>query len=108
MNTYTWNIEQLDCAPSADGQTNVVNNIHWRIKGTDGTNTADVYGCQALTFDAQNAFINYADLTKEVVLAWAQETMGANAVTRLQESIDKQLSDLATPKIVSPPLPWLA
>lgn len=108
MNTYTWKIEQLDCTPSADGQTNVVNNIHWRINGTDGANTADVYGCQALPFDAKNAFIDYSALTQNVVLAWAQETMGADAVTRLQESIDKQLSDLATPKIVSPVLPWLA
>ena len=108
MNTYTWKIEQLDCIPSVDGQANVVANIHWRVNGTDGTNTADVYGFQALTFDAKNAFVSYANLTKDMVIGWAQEAMGIDAVTRLQESIDKQLSDLATPKIVSPPLPWLA
>jgi len=36
-NTYTWVIDALDCAPSAEGQTNVVNTIHWRVNGTDGT-----------------------------------------------------------------------
>lgn len=108
MNTYTWKIEQLDCIPFAEGQLNVVSNIHWRINGTDGTNTAEIYGFQALPFDAKNPFIDYSELTQGVVLTWAQETMGASAVTRLQESLDKQLSDLATPKIVSPALPWLA
>jgi hypothetical protein len=106
MNTYTWAITQLACIPSAKGQTNVVSMAHWRINGTDGTNTAEVYGTQPLTFDAKSAFVNYTDLTKDTVVAWVQEAMGADAVTKLQEALDKHLENLANPPVITPPLPW--
>jgi len=102
MIQYTWKIEALDCVP--DG--NVVSNIHWRVSATDGTNTAEVYGTQPLTFDGAKAFINYADLTKNTVVGWVQEAMGIDAVTRLQEALDKQLETLANPPVITPPLPW--
>jgi hypothetical protein len=106
MIEYTWKIEQLDCIPSVDGQSNVVSNIHWRVNATDGTNTTSVYGCQSLSFDAKSAFISYADLTKDTVVGWVQEAMGIDAVTRLQETLDKQLETLANPPVITPPLPW--
>ena len=106
MNTYTWKIAQLDCAPSVDGQTNVVSMVHWRVSATDGANTAEVYGTQPLSFDAKNAFIDYFELTKDEVIGWVQEAIGTTAVTALQESLDRQLEALASPPIVSPKLPW--
>jgi hypothetical protein len=106
MTEYTWKIQQLDCIPSADEQTNIVSNVHWRVKGDDGTNTAEIYGTQALTFDAKNTFIAYSEITKDTVIAWVQEAMGVDAVTKLQETLDKQLETLANPPIVSPNLPW--
>ena len=106
MPEYKWKIERLECIPSVDGQTNVVSNAHWRVSATDGTHEATMYGTQALTFDAKNAFVNYADLTKNTVVGWVQEAMGIDAVTRLQEALDKQLETLANPPVVTPPLPW--
>lgn len=106
MTEYTWKIEQLECIPSADGQTNVVSTIHWRVSATDGANTTEVYGTQGLVYDAKNAFIAYSDLTKDQVVGWVQEAMGIDAVTKLQETLDKQLETLANPPIITPPLPW--
>jgi len=106
MITYTWKIVQLDCIPSVDGQTNVVSNVHWRVSATDGTNTTEIYNSQPLIFDSKNAFVNYADLTKNQVIGWVQEAMGIDVVTRLQESLDNKLKALANPPIVKPPLPW--
>jgi hypothetical protein len=106
MNTYTWVIDALGCVPSVDGQTNVVSTIHWRVNATDGVNNATVYGAQSLIFDAKNAFIDYSDLTKNQVIGWAQGAMGIDAVTALQETLDKQLEALANPPIITPPLPW--
>lgn len=106
MTEYTWVITQLDCIPDVDGQTNVVSNIHWRVSATDGTHTAEAYGCQSLTLDPKNAFISYADLTKDQILTWAQESIGIIAITELQEGLDKQLESLANPPVVSLPLPW--
>jgi hypothetical protein len=107
-NTYVWVIKQLDCIPSADGQSNVVSNVHWRVNAIDGAHEATVYGTQALTFDAKNAFIAYDSLTKDTVVGWVQAAMGIDAVTKLQESLDKQLETLANPPVVTPPLPWPA
>ena len=105
---YTWVIAQLDCIPFIDGQSNVVSNVHWRVNANDSTHEATVYGTQALTFDAKNAFIAYDSLTKDTVVGWVQEAMGIDTVTRLQEALDKQLESLANPPVITPPLPWLA
>ena len=101
-NTYTWLIPRLDCVPN----DNVVSCVHWRVNATDGTNEATVYGTQELTYDAKNAFIKYSALTKDTVIGWVQEAMGIDAVTKLQEALDKQLETLANPPIVTLPLPW--
>jgi hypothetical protein len=106
MVNYIWKIVQLDCIPSADGQTNVVSTVHWRISATDNINTAEVYGAQPLVFDAKNPFIAYEALTKNQVISWVQEAMGIDAVTRLQEALDKQLDMIVNPPVVTPPLPW--
>jgi uncharacterized lipoprotein YmbA len=102
MNTYTWKIEQLDCIP--DG--NVVSNIHWRVSATDGANMTEAYGTQAIKHDAKDPFTAYEALTKDTVIGWVQEAMGIDAVTRLQEALDKQLETLANPPVITPPLPW--
>ena len=102
MNTYTWQVESLDCVPN----NKVVSCIHWRVSADDGIHKAEVYGAQPLVFDAKSAFVNYADLTKDTVISWVQAAMGIDAVTRLQETLDKQLEALANPPVITPPLPW--
>jgi hypothetical protein len=106
MTTYTWLIEALDCVPSTEGKANVVNNIHWRVNATDGTNNATIYGAQGVAFDPKAPFIAYNKLTKDMAIQWVQEAMGIDAVTRLQEALDKQLEGLNTPTVVTLPLPW--
>lgn len=107
MTTYTWKISQLECIPSSDGKNNIVSTVHWRFNADDGENIAEVYGSQTLNFDVNNSFINYSDLTKNTVVNWVQKEMGIDVVNKLQESLDKQLENLANPPIVTPVLPWL-
>jgi hypothetical protein len=102
MIEYTWQVESLDCVP--DGK--VVSCVHWRVKGTDGTNTAEMYGTQNIEYTPKNLFISYESLTKDTIVRWVQEAMGIDDVTRLQEALDKRLEALANPPIVSLPLPW--
>jgi hypothetical protein len=117
MNTYTWQIESLDCTPD----NKVVFCIHWRVKATsdkgvfipllDGSTKlvpfeTEIYGAQNIENNEKNVFINYADLTKDTVVGWVQETMGIDAVTKLQEALDKQLDGLNAPTVVTLPLPW--
>ena len=103
---YQWNIQALDCVPQEDGKTDVVVTAHWTVSATDGTYTSSAYGTQSFTYDASKAFIPYADLTLSEVVGWVQDAMGVDAVTALQENLDKQIENQINPPIVTPPLPW--
>jgi len=109
-NLYIWVIEKLDCLPSADGQTDVVSNIHWRVTASDGLtpipNVATVYGVQPLTYTAGSPFTAYANLTESTVLGWLQTAMGSEQVASIQTNLDNQITNLVNPPIVTPPLPW--
>jgi hypothetical protein len=105
-NTYTWNIQFLDCVPSQDGQSNVVSNVHWIVNGTDGTHSSSVYGTQPLAYVEGSPFTAYSDLTQNTVIGWVQSAMGSTQVASIQQNLDNQISNLANPPIVTPPLPW--
>ena len=103
---YQWNIQALDCVPQEDGKTDVVVTAHWTVSATDGTYTSSAYGTQSFTYDDSKAFIPYADLTLSEVVGWVQAAMGVDAVTDLQENLDKQIQNQINPPIVTSPLPW--
>jgi hypothetical protein len=105
-NTYTWKIDSLDCFPSLENQKNVVSNIHWRVNGNDGTNFATVYGTQSIAYTDKSQFIDYESLTEDSVISWLKNAMGNEQVSTIQSSLDSQISVLANPPIVTPPLPW--
>ena len=100
-NTYTWSIDAVDAYPSAQGQTNLVYNAHWRVNATDGTHNASVYGTQAIPYDASNTYIPSASLTKAEVIGWVQAAMGATAVTALEAALDAQIALQINPTSVT-------
>ena len=104
--TYLWEIESLDCIPSIKNKLKVVSCVHWRINATDGTNNTTIYGAQSINYDENATFLSYDSLNKDMVVSWTQESMGIDAVTKLQETLDKQLERLANPPVISIPLPW--
>lgn len=107
MNQYTWNISQLDCKAQEDGKTNIVVTAHWTASATDGIYTSTAYGAQSFIYDATKAFTPFASLTLDQVVSWVQEGMGVDAVTALQENLDKRIADQKVPPTVSPTLPWI-
>ena len=107
MNTYTWKIEQLEYAVSAEGQTNVVTNIHWRLLSTDDTYNGQIYGTLALPFSANKAFVAYADLTEKQAIEWLIANLGSERIAELEKAIDVQIEAQANPT-TGYGLPWLA
>lgn len=103
---YEWKIEELECKPILDSNENIVNNIHWRVNATDGVNNATVYGTQTLEYAKDATFISYPALTKDVVIEWVKNAMGAEQVLQLEKNLDNQLYLLANPPVVILPLPW--
>lgn len=106
-NTYTWVIEQMDCVPQEDGQTDVVITVHWRQNATNGTYNATVYGSVALTYTAGSPFTPYANLTQQQVVGWVQTALGAEQCAQLTANLDAQIANQVNPPVVTPPLPWV-
>ena len=104
--SYQWNVQQMDCYPEADGETDVVFTVHWTLNGTDGTYNGSVYGSVGVTLDSGSAFTPYADLTEAQVIGWVQAALGEEQVAAYEANVAQQIADQTDPPVVTPPLPW--
>jgi hypothetical protein len=99
----------MDAYPQAQGQTDVVFNVHWTCSGTqaedDKTYSASVYSTCQVEF-AGGTYTPYEDLTQEQVLGWIWNSGVDKDVTEaaVQQQIDAQIN----PTVVTPSLPWSA
>jgi hypothetical protein len=106
--TTTWVIEQMNCYPTSEGQTDVVFNAAWRVNATDGTYNATVYGTAGVTYEAGSPYTPFADLTQDQVVGWVQTSMGAEQVASIEAGLATNIANQVNPPTVTPPLPWSA
>ena len=70
----TWKVEQMNCYPSAEGETDVVFTVYWRCNGEETTETDTYYGTSYgstnVEYKEGQPFTPYADLTEDQVLNW--------------------------------------
>lgn len=104
--TNTWAVVQMDAYPPADGKADVVFNVHWTLTGADGTYSASVYGSQGVSLDPAAPFTSYADLTKDQVIGWVKDAMGAEQVAAYEANVATQIENQINPPVVNPSLPW--
>jgi hypothetical protein len=83
--TIEWKIEQMDRQTS----NGLVTTVHWRANATEDSYSATSYGSVGLT--AGQSLIPFADLTKEVVIGWVKDKLGAEQVTAVEESLAAQI-----------------
>ena len=106
---YTWDVSTVDTYPTKDSKSDVVHNVHWRLKATDDTNkdsngnnwTAEVYGSQAVDTSDLSSFKAFADLTASDVQGWVEAAMGEEAVTNYKANLDAQIAEKITPTSVT-------
>lgn len=108
MTTFNWNCKTVDTYPTSGDNTDVVYNVHWRVTGTsdqldanDNAYTATSIGTQSLTTEDIVEFVAFEDLTNEIVTQWVKDTMGEEAVTNLEDSLNNQIDALITPTSVT-------
>tara|TARA_R110002020_G_scaffold159426_1_gene343209 strand:- start:101 stop:445 length:345 start_codon:yes stop_codon:yes gene_type:complete len=105
---YTWNVKRCDVFPTKSGKSNVVHNVHWRLKATDDANndsdgnpiTAEMYGSQGLDTSDLSSFTNWSSLDAAKVQGWVETAMGSDAVTALKTGLDAQIAKKVTPTSV--------
>ena len=98
--TYTLNVTQMEVAPQAEGQTDVVINVGWAYVGTDGTNSAAFGGTTSVTYTQGSPFTPYSQLTEAQVAGWVLAAWSADQTQAQQTYIANQLA------LATPPLPW--
>ena len=109
---YTWDVSTVDTYPTKDSKSDVVWNVHWRLKATDDTNketidgvevniTSDVYGSQVLDTSDLSSFKAFADLTASDVQDWGEAAMGEDEVQSKKDGLDAQIAKLVTPTSVT-------
>lgn len=111
---YTWNVSTVDTKPSvtddnAITETDVIYNVHWRLTGTDDTNTyedgegndvnytADVYGTQSLDISDLGSFTAFDSVTTSDVEGWVTTAMGDEEVQNLKDAIAAKITEAITP-----------
>ena len=101
MITYDWNCKTVDVHPQAEGETNVVYNVHWIVTGVEEDYTVNTIGTQVVPLDTENDFIPFEDLTNEIIVGWTKEAMGAEEVKAIEDSIASQIAELKNPTSVT-------
>ena len=107
---YTWTISALNCIPDLNGMLDYVVTSHWRCTGDDGEgHTGQVYSTVSFEVDPEKPnFVPFDQITEEQAIEWTQAALGEEQVAAVYTSIDSQIEDQISPKIVTPVLPWLA
>ena len=110
--SYEWDVSTVDTYPTKDSKSDVVWNVHWRLKATDDTNketidgvevniTSDVYGSQVLDTSDLSSFTEFADLTASDVQGWVEAAMGEDEVQSKKDGLDSQIAEKVTPTSVT-------
>ena len=98
--SITWKIEQLQCLPQAEGQTFVVNSVHWRATAVDGDYSAGTYG--TVGFERGDTFTAYDSLTEAQVIAWVKDKLDA---AEIEASLQSQIEAKKNP-VTATGTPW--
>ena len=107
--SYTWDVGTVDTYLTKDSKSDVVHNIHWRLKATDDTNkdsegnnwSADVYGSQVVDTSDLSNFKAFADLTASDVQGWVETSMGEERVQEIKDNLDAEIAKKVTPTSVT-------
>ena len=101
MITYDWNCKTVDVYPQAEGETNVVYNVHWIVTGTKEEYSATSIGTQIVAVDPETPFIPFEDLTNEIVVEWTKDAIGEEQVQAIEDSLQAQINELENPTSVT-------
>lgn len=117
MIVYDWNFNSFTCQTHQNGYEDVVMTVHWQYSAHSGSFNetgvfvpqykAQIIGTQNFTFDPSgSSFIPFNELTKEIVLRWVTGSMGDERIAQMSASLEAQIIDQITPKIVNLTPPW--
>lgn len=103
MLEYTWEIFSLTTAPHENGLYNVVKKVNWRFQVSDGPYYGDSYEETELSAPSSDSYIEYENLTKEIVIDWIKSNIDYDS---LVSSVIQKLESNRTPELVEMKPSW--
>ena len=101
----TWSVTAMNCLSVSQGNTDVVETVHWTCSGTDGDYSGSVYSTCQVPYTG-GKFTPYDQLTQQQVLGWIWSNGVDQAAT--EAAVAQQIATAKNPPVVTPPLPWSA
>jgi hypothetical protein len=106
--TTTWLIEQMNCYPIYEGQTNVVFTVCWRVNAVDGTYNATSYGTMGVVYDAGASYTPYEQLAQDQVVGWVKAAMLPGEADAIEIKLASEIANQVNPPIITLTLPWVS
>ena len=104
---FSWDIRKMEVVPSENGMTNIVKYIHWTYNATATINGVEykTYYSDITTLPTPTnpSFVQYEDLTPEIVYGWLDEFVNFTFVNTF---ISNNLQNAFNPPILALPLPF--
>ena len=96
---FTWNVVQTNY----NTIDKFITTVHYTVNAVDGEYTASTYGTVSYT-QGEGSYVPYAELTKEEVIGWVQESLGKDTV---EASLTAQIEALKNP-VQESGVPWVS
>ena len=94
MTKFDWIISAMECKVKEDNLSDVVILVHWRYNATSEKYFADTYGATSMPLPSGENYTPYAELTKEQVIGWLENTLD---IKEMQSNLEKQIDLLINP-----------
>jgi hypothetical protein len=100
---YAWNFE-LETTDSPLKAT--VTTVHWRLTGVKEDISSSVYGAVSLDEPVPSTFVEFKDLTEQVVKSWCLDKM-EQTEDELKEKLEIEIDSKINPVSVIRQVPWI-
>ena len=89
----TWTIVEDLKTETINGVANVVTQARWNYEYVNGTSKCSTNQLLDFPYDPSAPFIQYADLTEATVVGWVKSTLGSDAVTFYENTVQTKLDE---------------
>ena len=93
----TWNVTSYNGEKTLGSLSDVLTTLHWTAKDSDGNHSGNDYGAVHLAAPDAGSFIALASITKDDLIAWVKNTLGADEVTEIETRIAAQIIESKAP-----------
>lgn len=93
MIDYVWKFSKFN-TKTINGQANCVFRLDWSLEGTDGNFGASHNGILNLETENIENFIEFDNLTQEIVEGWVTAALGESTIVLYKEIIETRIKEL--------------